>query len=183
MNIVDLDYASSEFSLWPHWDMKWRIGLRYVDVYYDTQSEESLGAAAAGTGIFESGAANNFWGIGPHASIELARPMGWEGFGLVGKVDGATLLGRIHQKFTATSTVIGPDGTLNTGTTDESESQAVPTISAFLGLKCEPPAYPFVHLSAGYFYEYWWNIGRVSSTTSRGELSDQGVLFRAEFTF
>jgi hypothetical protein len=33
-------------------------------------------------------------------------------------------------------------------------------------------------------YEYWWNVGRESNTLdSRGELSDQGILLRAEFNF
>src|SRR5262249_7690250 len=98
-------------------------------------------------------------------------------------VDGASLLGRIRQNFFAESTTPGANGQLLSGNTRHSVSQSVPTINAFLGLRWQPPSYPHVHVSAGYDYEYWWNVGRNSSTTSRGTLSDQGVLLRAEFNF
>ncbi len=183
LNLVDVDYASREISLWPHCDMKWRFGLRWADVFFDSRANEPFAAAAAGSGIFETRTSNNFWGIGPHAGLELAQRFEGSGLALVARVDGATLLGRIRQNFFEVSTSLGPDGQLLTGNTRLSVSQSVPTINAFMGLSWQPPFYPHVHVYAGYQYEHWWNVGRNSSTTSRGELSDQGVLLRAEFNF
>jgi hypothetical protein len=185
VNIVDLDYASREFFTfqWPYCVMRWRFGLRWADVFFDDRAVEPFAAAAAGTGIFDTHSSNNFWGIGPHMGLELVRRWECSGLALVGRVDGATLLGRIRQNFSEVSTTLGADGQLLAGNTRQSVSQDVPMINAFLGLRWQPPRYPFVGISAGYEYEYWWNVGRNSSTASRGELSDQGVLLRAEFNY
>ena len=67
INVGDVDYASNETSLGPDWRMKWRIGLRTADIFFNSQADEPLAAAAAGSGIFERSISNNFWGIGPHA--------------------------------------------------------------------------------------------------------------------
>jgi hypothetical protein len=185
LNIVDVDYASREFFThqWPYCYMRWRFGLRYADAYFDSRADEPFTAAAAGSGIFESRVSNNFWGIGPHAGLELTRCLRWSGLGLVAWVDGATLLGRIRQNFFETSTTLDANGQPLTGNTRESRSQSVPMVTAFWGISWKPPAYPQSRFYLGYQYEYWWNVGRDSSTTSRGELSDQGILLRAEFNF
>ena len=115
--------------------------------------------------------------------LELTRPFEQSGLALVGSVDGATLLGRIRQNFFEASTSVGPTGQLLTGNTRQSVSQSVPVLNAFLGLRWQPPRYPPLHVDAGLMYEYWWNVSRDSSTTSRGEVSDQGVLIRVEINF
>jgi hypothetical protein len=185
LNMVDLDYASRAFFTfqWPYLDMKWRFGLRWADIFFDSRADEPFAAAMAGSGIFETRTSNNFWGIGPHAGLELTCPFEGSGLALVGWVDGATLLGRIRQNFFAESTTPGANGQLLCGNTRQSVSQSVPMINAFLGFRWQPPSYPNIHVSAGYDYEFWWNVGRNSSTTSRATLSDQGVLLRAEFNF
>jgi hypothetical protein len=185
VNIVDVDYASREFftAQCPYCRMKWHCGIRYADVFFDSRSVEPFAAAAAGSGVFETSASNNFWGVGPHAGLELSCPYEQAGFALVASVDGATLLGRIRQNFSEVSTSLGPTGQLLTGATRESVSQSVPVINAFVGVRWQPLQYPLLHVDAGYMYEYWWNIGRDSGTSSRGELSDQGVLLRAEINF
>jgi hypothetical protein len=185
INIVDLDYTSREFFTfqWPYCAMRWRFGVRWADAFFDARAVQPFAAAAAGTGIFETYASNNFWGVGPHAGLELARRWDSSGLALVGRVDGATLLGRLRQNFSETSTTVGANGPFLAGSTRQSVSQDVPIITAFLGLRWQPPRYPSVGISAGYEYEYWWNVGRNSSTSSRGELSDQGILLRAEFNF
>ena len=40
-----------------------------------------------------------------------------------------------------------------------------------------------MHFFLGYQFEYWWNVGRLSTSFARGELEDQGVVLRAEFNF
>jgi Legionella pneumophila major outer membrane protein precursor len=185
LNMVDMDYASREFftDQWPYVHMKWRFGLRWADAYFDTQALESFTAAAAGTGVFERGASNNFWGLGPHLGLELDRPFCGTGLDLVGWADGATLLGRLRQNFFEEATTLGSNGLPPYGNTRESVSQDVPIINLFIGLSWRPPNYPYFRAYAGYAYEYWWNVGRNSNTLSRGELSDQGVLLRAGFTY
>jgi hypothetical protein len=183
VNIGDLDYSSRELSLLPHWGMKWHFGLRVVGTYFDSRSDEPLDVAAAGTGVFERKTSNNFWGFGPHVGLELARRLDGTGLALVGRVDGATILGRLHQRFFEETTPVGPNGQLITADTSARVSQDAPMLSWSLGLTWQPPAYPNAQLFLGYQYEYWWNIGRNSNTTSRGELSDQGILLRAECSF
>jgi hypothetical protein len=185
LNIVDLDYASHEFftEQWPYCHMKWRFGLRYANVFFDSRAEESVATATAGSGIFETRVSNRYWGIGPHAGLELTRGFENSGLALVGSIDGAILLGRISQNFFEATTSVGTTGQLLSGNTRESGSQSVPIINVFLGLRWQPPAIPRFHADLGFVYEYWWNVGRDSATTSRGELSDQGVMVRAEFNF
>jgi Legionella pneumophila major outer membrane protein precursor len=183
VNMVDVHYASREISLWPHCDMKWRFGLRWADAFFDSRAEESFAAAAAGSGIFQTRVSNNFWGVGPHVGLELAKRFPGSGLSLVGWADGATLLGRIRQNLFEASTSPGADGQLATGNTRLTVSQDVPIVSAFLGLGWQPPRYPCSHVFLGYHYEYWWNVGRNSSTLSRGELGDQGPVLRAEINF
>jgi hypothetical protein len=193
LNVVDLDYASREFftDQWPYCHMKWRFGLRYANVFFDSRADEPFAAAAAGSGILETSVSNHYWGIGPHAGLELTRPFERSGLALVGSIDGATLLGRIGQNFVEASTSPGSNGQLLTGKTRDSGSQSVPIINTFVGMRWQPSVANVnmhirnldVHVDLGFNYEYWWNVGRNSSTTSRGELSDQGVLLRAEFNF
>jgi hypothetical protein len=182
LNVADLDYACWEFSLWPNWDIKWRIGGRFADVFFDSREVQPFAQAAAGNGIVESRVTNNYWGIGPHWGVELARHIDEYGLAFVCRADGAVLLGHIRQGFFETSTIPGPGGLLH-GETTVSGNQAVPMLNAQAGLGWRPPAWPQWLFFAGYEYEYWWNMGRESSTSSRGEMSNQGVAVRAEFSF
>jgi hypothetical protein len=178
LNVADFSYASREFSLWPRWDMKWRFGLRFVDFFYDSSAAESFAAAAAGSGIFASSESNQYWGIGPSYGLELSRRFDEQRLALVARADGSTFIGNMHQQFSEASTMLS-SGVPLTGTTSRNNDQAVPTIDLFLGLGWQPNR--CTRLSLGYVYEYWWNIGRLSNFISRGELSDQGIVARAEF--
>src|SRR5262249_53403703 len=97
INIVDLDYVSREFFTfqWPYCTLTSRFGLRWADAFFDARAVQPFAAAAGGTGILETYASNNFWGVGPHMGLELARRWENSGLTLVGRVDGATLLGRL----------------------------------------------------------------------------------------
>ena len=183
VNVVDLDYQSWEMSLWPNWEMKWWFGLRQANIYFDSQENESLAVAAAGSGIMATRTTNHHLGWGPHYGLELDRH--WKGTGLsfVTWADGATLLGRTVQHYQQISTTLGPDGRLLVGETTESNPQSIPIVSIFMGLAWQPPRFPSFRFSAGYEYEYWWNVGRISNTTPRADMSDQGVLLRAEISF
>jgi hypothetical protein len=183
VNIGDVDYASRELSLLPNWGMKWRFGLRAVGTYFDSRSDETFAVAAAVSGIFERRTSNDFWGFGPHAGLELARRLDESGLAFVGRVDAATILGRLRQRFFEATAPMGPNGPITAAETSASVSQDVPMLTWSLGLSWRPPPCPNAQLFLGYQYEYWWNLGRNSNTTSRGELSDQGIQLRAEFDF
>jgi hypothetical protein len=182
-HIASLDYISREFSLWPNWGMRWRIGLRLASVYFDSQANEPFAAAAAGSGVFASRTTNHFKGLGPHVGVELERRLCWQGLALVAAIDGASLVGRTRQSFFEETTALGPDGQPLAGENRLSNPQTVPVLNVQVGVGWEPPAYPHNHFFLGYEYEYWWNAGRRSDSFSRGEMSDQGILLRAEFNF
>jgi hypothetical protein len=183
LNTADLDYASREFSLWPHCDMKWRFGIRVADIFFDSRAVEPFDAAAAGSGIQETRLSNNFIGIGPHTGLELAQKFPSCGLALVAQIDGGTLLGQLRQGFFEGATATDANGLPMTGLTRRSNPQDVPMVTGFVGLRWLPAGGPRVHVDAGYQYEYWWNVGRLSTSGSRAELSDQGAVLRAEFNF
>jgi hypothetical protein len=187
INQIDLDYASSEFSLWPKWDMRWRVGLRYAYVYFDSLAYEGFDAAAAGNGIFETRVTNSYVGIGPHAGVDLARRFGTNGLAFVAKLDGAMMFGRIRQQFFEHTTNLGADGQPLVGSLSDSSSQGVPVLQVQAGLSWQPPSFPCANFFIGYRYEYWWEVGMLdtlnNNTGTFGEIYDQGVVLRAEFNF
>ena len=79
--------------------------------------------------------------------------------------------------------MLGPNGQPVVGESRESNPQTIPVLSIFLGLAWQPPQHHHFRFSVGYEYEYWWNVGRISTSTPRGEMSDQGILLRAESNF
>jgi hypothetical protein len=184
LNQVDLDYLSREYSLWPDWDMTWHVGLRLSTVYYDSTAEESQAAAAAGSGVFQQHSSNNYWGIGPNAGVALARRIKGTGLSFLTSVDATDHLGRVSQNFTETSTATNASGQFLTGDTRNNGSQSVPVVNVQAGIQWDLPQMPHSNLFLGYVYEYWWDIGRLSTSPgSHGEMSDQGIVFRAEFNF
>ena len=187
VHIIDLDYISREFSVWPNgdlWKMQFRFGLRWASIYYDANLTEPFDKAAAGSGIFSARNTDRFVGFGPHAGVELARRLEQYGLSVVGRIDGWISLGRIRQGFFEESTTLGADGLPLGGITQVSSSQAVPALNVQAGVAYQPAAYPNLECFLGYQYEYWWNVGRLSITlNSRGELSDQGITLRAAFNY
>ncbi len=185
MNLADLDYASRETSLGPNWGLKWRIGLRYADVFFGSQADEPV--TEAPSGVFERAISNNFWGIGPHAAVELSTSRSSEGFRWVGRLDLALLFGETEQRFAETSTTPGATGYLG-GETHFANAQQVPMLGGFLGLEWRPSQYPSLNVLLGYTAEYWWNVGRLSdpdfySGQSAGEVGLQGPVFRLEYNY
>jgi hypothetical protein len=182
IDVEDLDYAIRETSLGTNWGMKWRLGLRYADVLFDSQADEPLAAAAAHSGIFSRSIRDNFWGIGPHATLELNRRQNSWGLGWVGRLDSALLFGKVHQTFSEVSTA-----GIST-VTDFENPQQVPMLSGFLGLDWRPPCRPNLNILLGYTAEYWWNVGRLSDPDiyngqSAGEVGSYGALLRLEYNY
>jgi hypothetical protein len=175
LNEVSLDYISDETSLWPNWDMRWRVGLRLAFIYFDSRAEESQALAAAGSGIFAQRDSNWFGGAGLHAGLELGRQIDGTGLAFVMRGDFGLYLARIQQGFFEEST----DGLA--AQTRNSGSQGVPQMQLFFGLRWQPPRWRAADFSVGYQYEHWWDLGKLRDSTA--ELSEQGLALRAEFRF
>jgi hypothetical protein len=179
---LDLDYASREFSLWPTCDMKWRAGLRLNYIYFDALAAGPVGTAGGGSTTFAARDTDWYVGFGPHWGLLLAKHLAGTGLSLVGQADSALELGRIRQGFFEEGTAVG--GAPVAGQTHLSSSQAVYMVNAQLGIGWQPQDYQNLRFFLGYQYETWWNVGRLSTTpNSRGELSDQGIVLRAEYNF
>jgi hypothetical protein len=186
INVGDVDYASNETSLGPCWGMKWRIGLRTADVFFSSQADELPGAAASG--IFQRSISNNFWGIGPHATLELRKRRNPWGLGWVGRLDTALLFGEADQLFAEASTTHGPGGNLLSGANVVANPQQVPMLSGFLGLDWQPPCHANLDVLLGYTAEYWWNVGRLSDPDyyngrTAGEVGDYGAVLRLQYNY
>jgi hypothetical protein len=97
-----------------------------------------------------------------------------------GNVDGAVLIGHIHQSYEEVFSF--GNGTTIGGASNQSTTQAVPTLGVQVGMRWTPLGPDRVRLSVGYQYEYWWLIGQIGGG-STGELESQGFFFRSEFRF
>ena len=131
--------------------MKWRIGLRGADIYFDSRVDEPIAAASGGgtSGVFERRDTNNYWGIGPHGALEIERRLTQWGLLAIGRLEGSILLGRINQGFFETSTTHGGGGQFLTGQSLESNAGAVPEIEGNLGLGCARSPAPLYASSQG----------------------------------
>jgi hypothetical protein len=171
VNQVDLDYSSARFSPGPFWDLKWRVGARLADVYFDSRESFS---------VFDQQTSNNFFGAGPHFALEAERRIGLlPGFAAFGKVDGAVMVGQIRQHFRDGGVQI--DGSPLNADDREQRTQSVPMLTFKAGLSYTPPRLEYLHFTTGYEFERWWNLARVGSST--GDLTDQGIFLRAEFDY
>jgi len=185
MNVGDVDYASIEFPVVINWLMKWRIGLRTADVLFTSEGDEPFAAAAGGSGIFKRSETNNFWGLGPHAAVELKSLRTAAGLSLVGKLDGGLIGGKTHQKFVQIATA-GPAG--NTEVDFENWQQSA-MLSGFVGLDWKPSSHQNLDILLGTTAEYWWDLGLMSSypaaynNPAAGELGAYGVTLRLEYNY
>jgi hypothetical protein len=166
LNQFDFDYSSARFSPGPFWDLKWRVGARLADVFFDSRVSD---------GVFDQQAGSNFIGAGPHFALDAERRIGLlPGFALFGNIDGAVLVGQIHQHF--------QDGAPGFSANDtEQRTQSVPVVTLKAGFSYTPPRLEFVHFTTGYEFERWWDLARLGG--SKGELTDQGLFLRAEFDY
>jgi hypothetical protein len=179
LNEAHLDYGTSPYEFAPHWDFSWRIGIQFDDIFFDSRVVHG--------DTFEQ-ASNLFYGAGPHGRLDLERWLSFlPGLAVFGRLDGAVMVGTIHQHFRASPGVPEPALTLQ----DQiiSRTQAVPTLNVQAGLSYTPPMFRNVHISTGYTFEYFWYLGQLginpdgSFANSRGELGSQGWFLRAQIDF
>ncbi len=170
VNVLDLDYASREWAPAPHWDMKWRVGVRLANTFYDSR----------GQGLFVGQrVSDRFFGAGPHVGLDLGRNFAIPGLSLFLRTEGALPIGQVRQGFEETFNL--GDGTLYGSARTIRHTHALPTLNVQIGLGWTPPGWNGTRFSFGYQYEYWWLLG--GTEASHAELSDQGLFLRGEFNF
>jgi hypothetical protein len=169
-NDVDLDYGWRLVGPGSPWDVAWRAGVRVAAVYYDTQ--------AVGQ-VVEQRSTNNFVGAGPHAGLDVWRRLDGTGLSAFGRLEGAVVIGDISQSFEEVANLPG-GGTVG-GASRGDQVQGVPVFSFQLGLGFTPQDRDHLRLAFGYQFERWWYIGAANG--SAGDLTTQGLFFRAEFNY
>jgi hypothetical protein len=170
MNVVDLDYATPEFSPIAHWKAQGRIGARIATVYFDS---------LANGYYIDAESSNNYVGGGPHFGLDAWRLLDVPGLAFFTRLDGAVLFGRVHQSYELD--YVNPDGSVSGGATDVNHTQTVPILSFLAGLSWTPCRYHWSRYSLGYVIEQWWDVGHAGA--SNADLISQGLFIRAEFTF
>jgi hypothetical protein len=183
VNYWDFDYANREFSLGPHWDMRWLVGVRLANVFFDAHSVAAMPLNNQGENLVEQSESSNFLGAGPHVGMDLAWKMDPWRLAWFFELHGAYLWGHIGQNFTETLTFPGADDMPLHGTVNDSVSQGVGTISLQAGLRWSPPIAHASSVFLGYHYEVWGQVGRDDNTGSRADFYENGIFLRGEFTF
>jgi len=170
INAWDLDYACREYGLWPDCDMRWRAGVRLAGVFFDSLETSPL---------LEQRVANYYFGAGPHLGLDLRRFVKGTGLELIGRVETAFLIGQGNQSYDEVSSTIGaaPVG----GASRVTDPLVVPWLGVQAGVGWVPPGYDQITISGGYSFQAWWGMADISG--SRGDITAQGVFFRAEIRY
>jgi hypothetical protein len=180
LNVIDLDYAQREYGLGPNWDVKWRVGARIANVFFDSRSTLRFTVEDENFEMVERlRTSNYFFGAGPHVGLDLARRLGGSGLAVFTRLEGALVVGRINQSFS--DSFAFDNGFALGGARSQHGTQAVPVLNVQAGFAWAPSVCPWTRLSAGYQYEHWWELGDVGN--SKAELWDQGLFFRAEYKY
>jgi hypothetical protein len=182
VNIGDLDWVSHEYIYLRGWQLRMRIGVRYLNDYWSSQANEPFAAAAAGSRIYNQRTTNSNWALGPHGAIDLRRRLNFWGLAILGFVDFSEGWGRVRQNYFA-SVTSGTNGLPQSAMQTISTSDAVPIITARLGLNWQPPAYANIRFFAGGQFDYFWNTGRMGNFTTFGYFFDSGFILRGEWNY
>ena len=166
INVLDLDYGSREISLWPCWDFKWRAGVRFEGIYFDSTATSPL---------LQEHVSNDFYGAGPHVGLDLRRFIHGTGLEFTTRVESAFVIGQTYQ--TADESEFG----IGSGSSRVSDTLISPWLGVQAGVSWTPPCCKCVTVSAGYTFEAWWSMADIGS--SRGDITSEGVFFRGEWRY
>jgi hypothetical protein len=172
-NVIDFDYGTPVIRFATRWAYEWRLGFRLSQAYFDaTLSDPAVTQRVT----------NWFLGGGPHARFDLTHEFGFlRGLSTLSRIEGAVLIGHVRQRFT--DTLVASDGTSTTAMAMLNGIQTVPVLTLQSGLSYTPPSWQRFHVTAGYQFEEWFQLGRITGTNSRGELFTNGILLRVEFDY
>jgi hypothetical protein len=182
MNVWDLAYANRDFPPGPCYSMRWKVGVRLANVYFDAQSDQAAGPDNP-DGSVGKRTTSNFLGAGPVVGLELTRQLNLLGLGLYSQIEGAYLWGHLHQEFQERLVAGPPDNTVTFGANNGSTTQGVGMVMTQLGVCWTPPRYNFTRFFLGYEFEFWSQVGRDDNTGSRGDLYEHGIFLRGELNF
>jgi hypothetical protein len=163
LQAIDLDYACGALSC-GQCSVNVGFGLRAATVFFDhSQADATAGLASA---------SSSFAGVGPQAFLSCRRP--FEGTPLSAYLGARAggVIGQARQKFHL--------GATEADTGSQSTATAPLSFEAGLAYDAATSLGP-VRLSLGYVWERWWNLANTDN--SSGELTLQGIAFRAEFSF
>lgn len=168
MEVLDIDYGNYEPSLGPNWDMFWRVGLRGMIFYTDSQ---------ATNGISFQQETDRYWGIGPHAVLDLRRWIGDSGFAMFGRAEVAMPWGRVAQRYIEIDPTVA-------GETRFFENQQAVTLTVQLGLAWSPQRCSRIRFTAGYIVERLIDVGAIfTGVAPRETLTIEGGFFRGEWNY
>ncbi len=183
INAAELSWASREYTPWgKNWDMRFRVGVRYVYVYFDSQANEPFAEAAVGSTLFSQRTTNSFVGLGAASALQVSRKLDFWGLRATGLLDFAEPLGRVRQGFFYSSTT-SINGHPQSANTFVSSSMAAPILTTQLGLDWQPPNYPALRMFAGWQFEYWWDVGRLLPFNTLGYFFINGIVLRGEWKY
>ena len=176
-NILDVGYASQEFSLGPHWDMRWEVGVRFANIYFNSHARSAAAGPMPGD-VLEQDETNRVYGIGGYAGVEVGYRLPWPGWTVFGRFEGAELVSRLRQ--TGTEVVLGAAGPVGSSASQDG-FPGIGMLMERVGLSYEPPGWNHGRFLIGYQYETWFQVGRIEP--SNGQFDAQGLFLRAEFNY
>jgi hypothetical protein len=171
LQVFDLDYASRE----PSWavgtcslDWKWKVGLRLAGAYFDSRATSPL---------LEQHTTNDYFGLGPHAGLDLRYCLAETGLALFGRVETALTVGDVHQTYAEAFPGGAPGGAAGARHT-----QPAPFLGLEAGVTWSPIGNDQVKVTTGYTFQNWWSVGEIDPG-SRGDVTVQGVFTRLEWRY
>jgi hypothetical protein len=159
--------------------MRWHIGARFANLFFDDQLSTPLAQAAVGDGVSDQRFSNHFYGFGPVFGVQLSGHVHENVLTWLVRLDASWAFGRIGQSYSQAGPGVLANGLPQSFTVPFSSSQDSPNINLQAGLRWR--AGPGVDVFAGYQFEYWWNIGRIGNIASSGEFYNQGIVVRASY--
>jgi hypothetical protein len=184
-NIIDFAYVSREFSLEPHWNMRWGIGARMMFLFFDSRLRFLDPASAPGT-ILAQTESNHLRAYGAWTFLDVERKTPVAGLCAFGRLEATDMYARTSQNYT--ERVAGNAGDLPaTFQARYDGAVSIPTLRGVLGLSYTAPSWNHSRFLLGYEYETFFQIGRQTPTPgpldTRGQLDAHGLFLRAEFSF
>ena len=172
VNTFDLDYGSWEPLTVLGVDMKWRVGVRTLLEYNDSQ---------ASNGTLAQTTSNYYLGGGPHAMVDFSRPIHGTGLALFARIEAAIVFGVLNQNYTENVTTAGvPDF----GQTQDHNYTQITSVGFQAGATWTPQWNPKFQVTAGYIFEHFWDLGSLATgTAAREELEINGGFVRLEWNY
>jgi hypothetical protein len=172
LNIFDLDYGSWEPLTVLGLEMKWRVGVRTLVEFNDSQ---------ANNGTLDQTTNNHYFGVGPHAMVDFRRPIQDTGLALFARAEAGFAFGQLDQYYDETVTTAGVS---DFGQTHDRNYTQVTSLEFQAGVSWTPSSYPNFSVTAGYIFQNFFDMGTYAvGPTQREDLYINGGFLRAEWRY